>query len=315
MTTSAIAPATSSDNEIVSTRVFNVSRDLMFQAWTNPVHLARWWGPNGFSNTFHTFDPRPDGKWSFVMHGPDGVNYKNESVFREVVKPERIVFDHVSPPRFQVVATFSEEAEGTRVIFRMIFENAEACDRVKAYAVDCNEQNFDRLATELARMREAGGGAGAVSGADRELVITRIIDAPRQRVFKAWTQRFSEWWGPHGMTTPFYEMDLRTGGIFRTVMRAQDGSEYRTKGVFLEVIENERIVFTDAFEPGWQPSPDIFFTAITTFEDVGGKTKYTARALHWTVENRENHEKMGFHHGWGESIDRLAALVTTGRDD
>lgn len=145
----------------------------------------------------------------------------------------------------------------------------------------------------------------------RELVLTRIIDAPRGRVFKTWTQQLPQWWGPHGMTTPFCEMDLRPGGVFRTIMRAPDGTEYPTRGVFLEVVENERIVFTDAYDADWQPSPEIFFTAITTFEAFpGDKTKYTARALHWTVENREKHEKMGFHQGWGESVDRLVALVT-----
>lgn len=145
----------------------------------------------------------------------------------------------------------------------------------------------------------------------RELVLTRIIDAPRARVFEAWTHRLTDWWGPHGMTTPVCEMDLRPGGIFRTVMRAPDGTDYPTKGVFLEVVENERIVFTDAYDTGWQPSTDIFFTAITTFEEMpGGKTKYTARALHWTVENKDRHEQMGFHNGWGESVDRLVALVT-----
>lgn len=146
---------------------------------------------------------------------------------------------------------------------------------------------------------------------NRELVVSRIIDAPRERVFQAWTTRFKDWWGPHGMTTPFVEMNLRTGGVFRTVMRAPDGSEYPTKGIFLEVVENERIVFTDAYGPGWMPSPDLFFTAVTTFEPLpGNRTRYTARALHWTVENRDAHEQMGFYHGWGESIDRLAALVT-----
>jgi uncharacterized protein YndB with AHSA1/START domain len=146
---------------------------------------------------------------------------------------------------------------------------------------------------------------------DRELIITRIIDAPRERVFKAWTTQLPHWWGPHGMTTPVCEMELKTGGVFRTVMRAPDGTEYPTKGIFLEVVENERIVFTDAFDAGWQPSPDIFFTAITTFGALpGGKTKYTARALHWTVANCEKHEKMGFHQGWGESLDRLVTLVT-----
>jgi uncharacterized protein YndB with AHSA1/START domain len=153
--------------------------------------------------------------------------------------------------------------------------------------------------------------AATVPLAARELAITRIIDAPRERVFQIWTRQLANWWGPHGMTTRVLEMDLRSGGSFRTVMRAPDGTEYPTKGVFLEVVENERIVFTDAFDINWAPSTDIFFTAITTFEALpGGRTKYVARALHWTVENRERHEQMGFHHGWGESIDRLTALAS-----
>ena len=145
---------------------------------------------------------------------------------------------------------------------------------------------------------------------ERELVITRVIDARREKVYHAWTRQLPQWWGPHGMTTPVCEMDLRPGGLFRTVMRAPDGTEYPTRGLFLEVIENQKIVFTDAYDVGWAPNPDAFFISITTFEDVGGKTKYTARALHWTVANREVHEKMGFYQGWGESLDRLVALVT-----
>jgi uncharacterized protein YndB with AHSA1/START domain len=149
------------------------------------------------------------------------------------------------------------------------------------------------------------------ASSDRELVLTRIIAAPRERLFNAWTTQFQQWWGPHGMTTPVAEMDLRPGGIFRTVMRAPDGTEYPTKGVFLEVVAPERIVFTDAFGPEWVPDADLFFTAITTFEEAGvGRTRYTARALHWTIADCEKHKKMGFHEGWGESLDRLAALVT-----
>ena len=297
--------------EIISTRVFDVSRELVFQAWADPVILARWWGPKGFRNTFHEFDARPGGTWRFVMHGPDGTDYKNESVFREIEKPARIVFDHITGPRFRVEATFDAEAEKTRVTFRMIFESVAACDQVKGYVVEANEQNFDRLAVQLELLRAAVKAGHARSPqSDRELAISRIIDAPRERVFKAWTTRLPEWWGPHGMTTPFCEMDLRPGGVFRTVMRAPDGSEYPTKGVFLEVVENERIVFTDAYGPGWDPSPEIFFTAVTTFEALpDGKTRYTARALHWTVENRQKHEAMGFHHGWGESLDRLVVLL------
>ncbi len=144
---------------------------------------------------------------------------------------------------------------------------------------------------------------------DRELIISRLIDAPRERVWDAWTRQLAQWWGPHGMTTVVRAMELRPGGLFRTVMRAPDGREYPTQGVFLEVVAPARIVFTDAFGAGWMPDPDPFFTAVTTFDAVDGRTRYTARALHWTVANREKHEQMGFYHGWGESLDRLAALV------
>jgi len=147
--------------------------------------------------------------------------------------------------------------------------------------------------------------------ADRELVSARIIDAPCGQVFAAWSDHLPEWWGPHGMTTPVCEMDLRPGGAFRTVMRAPDGTEYATRGLILEVVPDERIVFTDAFDAEWQPHPDVFFTCIATFEPVAGRrTRFTARALHWTVANCAKHEKMGFHQGWGESLDRLAACAT-----
>ncbi len=144
-------------------------------------------------------------------------------------------------------------------------------------------------------------------------MITRIIDAPRERLFRLWHTRLSDWWGPHGMTTRVLELDLRPGGALCTVMRAPDGAEYSTRGVFLEATEPVRIVFTDAFDPDWEPQPDIFFTAVTTFDPLpDGRTRYVARALHWTPENRERHEKMGFYQGWGESIDRLAALAMSG---
>ena len=140
------------DRQIVTTRVLAAPRERVFRAWTDPDHLTRWWGPKGFRSTFQEFDMRPGGVWRFVMHGPDGVDYKNESVFVEVVKPERIVFQHVSGPRFQVTATFLEQADKTRLTFEMLFETAAECEKVKAYAVGANEQNFDRLEAQLAQM-------------------------------------------------------------------------------------------------------------------------------------------------------------------
>ena len=146
---------------------------------------------------------------------------------------------------------------------------------------------------------------------DRELVLTRIIDAPREKVFRAWTdaELLKQWFAPLPWTTPSAELDVRPGGSSLIVMRDPDGNDYPNRGVYLEVVENEKLVFTDAFTEAWQPSPKPFFTGVLTFEDVGGKTRYTARARHWMVEDRDAHEKMGFHEGWGRCADQLAALV------
>jgi uncharacterized protein YndB with AHSA1/START domain len=140
------------DREIVSTRLVDAPRDLIWRAWTEPDQLTHWWGPEGFTSTFQEFDPRPGGVWRFVLHDPDGKNYKNEIVYQELVKPERIVFEHVSGPKFQVTATFADDGGRTRITFRMLFETAAECDKVKPYAVAANEQNFDRLEAQLAKI-------------------------------------------------------------------------------------------------------------------------------------------------------------------
>jgi uncharacterized protein YndB with AHSA1/START domain len=149
---------------------------------------------------------------------------------------------------------------------------------------------------------------------DRDLVLTRTIDAPREKIFKAWTvpSLMKQWFAPAPFTTPLVETDVRPGGSNYIVMRDPSGNEYPSRGVYLEIVPNEKIVFTDAFVNAWEPSEKPFFVCILTFEDLGnGKTKYTAVARHWTVADREAHEKMGFHEGWGQCADQLAKLVAT----
>jgi uncharacterized protein YndB with AHSA1/START domain len=147
---------------------------------------------------------------------------------------------------------------------------------------------------------------------DRELVLARLIAAPRAKVFRAWAEPalLKQWWAPRPWTTPDAAFDLRSGGVSRVVMRSPEGQDFPYSGVFLEVVPNERIVFTDAFTDAWTPSEKPFFTGIITFEDAGnGKTRYTARARHWTVADRDSHEKMGFHQGWGQCVDQLEAVA------
>jgi uncharacterized protein YndB with AHSA1/START domain len=145
----------------------------------------------------------------------------------------------------------------------------------------------------------------------RDLVLTRVIDAPREKVFAAWTkpELLKQWFAPLPWTTPSAEMDVRVGGSSLIVMRGPDGKDIPCPGVYLEVVPNERLVFTDAFTKAWEPSQKPFMTVILTFEDQAGKTKYTARVRHWTIADREAHEKMGFHQGWPICTEQLAELV------
>ena len=147
-----------------------------------------------------------------------------------------------------------------------------------------------------------------------ELKLTRLIDAPRENVYRCWTDPdlIPIWFCPPPWGVSRAEVDLRAGGSSLIVMRNPDGKDYPNPGVFLEVVKNERLVMTDAFTSAWEPSEKPFMTAIVTFEDLGEcKTRYTARARHWTVEDREAHKKMGFHEGWGQCADQLAELLKT----
>lgn len=146
---------------------------------------------------------------------------------------------------------------------------------------------------------------------DRALVLTRLIDAPREKLFRAWTEPelLKQWFAPRPYTTPIAELDVRPGGRSFVVMKSPEGEEIPCPGVYLEIVPNQRIVATDAYTSAWVPSAKPFMTLILTFEDEAGKTRYTARVLHWTVADREAHEKMGFHEGWGQCTDQLTALV------
>ena len=148
--------------------------------------------------------------------------------------------------------------------------------------------------------------------ADRELVLSRLIDAPRDKLFRCWTEAelLKQWFAPKPWTTPHAELDVRPGGASLVVMRSPDGQEMPNRGVYLEVVPNERLVFTDAFTSAWTPREGApFMVVILSFEDENGETRYTARVRHWTAEARKRHEEMGFHGGWGICADQLAALA------
>jgi uncharacterized protein YndB with AHSA1/START domain len=143
---------------IVTTRVFDAPRELVFEAWTNPKHLVQWWGPHGFTTTTRAIDVRPGGVWRFVMHGPDGRDYENRIVYHEIVRPERLVYSHggedVEPVQFQTTVTFEDIGGKTRLTMRGLFPSAAERERVaKQYgAIEGARQHLERLGAHLATM-------------------------------------------------------------------------------------------------------------------------------------------------------------------
>jgi uncharacterized protein YndB with AHSA1/START domain len=148
---------------------------------------------------------------------------------------------------------------------------------------------------------------------EHQLVLKRVFDAPAAKVYQAWVdpELMKQWFVPKPWTISKVENDVRPGGKCLVVMKDPEGNEYPNPGVYLAVEPNKRLVFTDAYVEAWIPSGRAFMTAEILFAEKDGKTHYTAIAHHWTAEAKAEHEKMGFHEGWGQCADQLADLLKT----
>jgi uncharacterized protein YndB with AHSA1/START domain len=182
----------------------------------------------------------------------------------------------------------------------------DTADRIAAVAAELREAIAPDVALPDSGRPEAGYSAVAPS-APRDLVVHRRIEVPPELVFETWTKDLPLWWGPQGTTVPEWRLELVAGGAFHTRLRTPDGIEYQTRGVVLEVTPPSRLVFTDAFEPGWSPGDEAFVTVVVSFEPDGASaTECKLAARHWTLANVERHVRMGFYQVWAESLDRLA---------
>lgn len=148
---------------------------------------------------------------------------------------------------------------------------------------------------------------------ERELVIVRTLSVSPEAIYRAWMdpQLMQQWFTPRPWTIPALDIDFRPGGHINVTMRGPNGEDSPMRGIFLELIPNQKIVFTDAYVKMWEPSSKPFITAIMTMEKIAEGTRYTSRVYHWTVADREAHEKMGFFTGWGTCIDQLETLLKT----
>ena|SRR5579872_482415 len=139
------------DMELRISRLLDAPIDLVWEVWTNPDHIKNWWGPNGFTNTISKMDMKPGGKWNLVMHGPDGTDFRNESIFKEVILHKKIVYQHSSKPNFTATINFEQQGEKTMLNWHMLFESKEEfIQTVKTFKADEGlRQNVEKLSNYL----------------------------------------------------------------------------------------------------------------------------------------------------------------------
>jgi len=143
------------NRELITTSLLNAPVNLVWEVWTNPEHIKNWWGPNGFTNTIYKMDVTAGSEWEFTMHGPDGNNFNNRSVYREIIPFEKIVFDHVSAPKFTATIIFAAQGNTTTINWHMLFETKELFEQVvKVFKADEGQkQNIEKLNAYLAQLQ------------------------------------------------------------------------------------------------------------------------------------------------------------------
>ncbi len=251
----------------------------MFKAWTDPVRLAQWWGPHGFTNPVCQVDVRRGGRIRIDMRGPDGTVYPMTGVYQQVAAPERLAFsssalDQEGRPLFEVLntVTFEDQDGQTKLTVqaRVVKTTADGAKHLAGVEAGWT-QSLERLAEHVA--------PGSASPADREIVLTHDFDAPRARVWQAWTdpKQVPHWWGPTGFTTTTRTMEVKPGGVWRFVMHGPDGRDYENLITYLEIAEPERLVYKHGGDKDCEP---VNFRVTVSFEQVVGaptRSKVTMR--------------------------------------
>lgn len=318
------------DREIVLSRVLDAPRELVWKVWTEEQHLARWWGPQGFTTTTHSRHCVAGGKWRFVMHGPDGRDYENLITFLEVVPPERLSYKHggdveCEPVNFQVTVTFeivTECPQQTRLTMHSVFPSQRARDFVieNYNALEGGKQTLGRLADYLAtQLKEAASD-------DETFVYTRVVHAPPELVWKMWTEQehLARWMGPKGVEMETCSLDLRKGGLFLYSLRTSDGGELWGRWVFREIIPTWYLEtlfsFSDQsggiaqspFDPNW-PRETLSILTLAPHAGIGRGTVVT---LKWSVYNGNDDERRTFaaghssmQQGWTGTFEKLEAYL------
>lgn len=306
-------------NKIEITRLYDAPIKMVWEAWTDDKQVGQWWGPRGFSITTHSKDLKKGGHWHYTMHGPDGKDYENTTVYHEVEKYQRLVYDHGGhkdrPPLFRVIATFDDIGGKTKLTMSMAFDTAEMAQETKKFIKQAGgEGTWDRLAEYLENKN---------TGQD-VFVMARSFEAPINLVYEMWTsaEHFPKWMGPTGSTMKFIDCNIKPGGISFYEMQHAGNTMYG-KIEYKEITKPTKLVYKQWFStkdggigkhpmaPTW---PTYMLTTVTFIEEGPDQTRIS---LKWeifgeaTKEEREmfHNAKAGMQGGWTGSFDRLEEVL------
>jgi uncharacterized protein YndB with AHSA1/START domain len=295
--------------ELTLTRILDAPRELVFKLWTEPHHLAQWWGPHGFTNPVCELDARTGGAIRVHMRAPDGTTFPMGGAFEEIVPPQRLVFTTSAHAGGEAGAffvnrntvTFDDLDGRTKLTLHVrVVEAAPGAER----ALSGMDQGWSESLEHLLDLAATEAGS-----AKRHIVATRLFDAPRELVWKVWTdpKDIVSWWGPKGFTNTIQEMDVRPGGTWRLVMHGPDGTDYPNESVYVEVVKPQLLVYDHVSHP--------HFRFCATFIAEGDQTRVTVRMLFPSAELLDKTAKaFGAVEGLGQTLDRLADHLSANTD-
>jgi len=315
--------AKTKSNELRLTRVYDAPVRMVWEAWTDPEQVAQWWGPRGFTLTTHSKDLRPGGHWAYTMHGPDGTNYENKTLYYEVEECAKLVYDHGGnddrPPLFRVTVLFLEKAGKTEMELTMALPTPEAAEETRKFVKKAGgNATWDRLAEYLEK-EESG---------KEKFVINRTFAAPRETIFAMWTkpEHLARWLPPQGFTMEFLQADLRPGGSAFCRMSNGPVTMYGLSK-YLEITPPERLVYTQQFSdehgkvtrhpmaPVW---PETMLATVVFTAEEDEATRVTITMEPYGAATAEEiavfaQARSGMTMGWTGSLDKLEELLDSER--
>jgi uncharacterized protein YndB with AHSA1/START domain len=272
-------------NEINIERLYDAPLRAVWDAWTDPAKVEKWWGPRGFTLTTHSKDLRPGGHWHYTMHGPDGTDYPNRTVYHEVEECRKLVYDHgashTQPPLFRVTALFSEVDGKTLLRMTMALASPEAAESIRKMIKEKGgNATWDRLAEYLGET-----GCGDPARSQPSFVINRSFPASIERLLEAWTNpaQLCQWLPPTGFVMECREAEIRTGGRLVGTMDNGAGVSFGVEFQYLECSPS-RIVYVQRFcddegrasrHPALPEFPESLLNTVTFTTEEDGQTRVT----------------------------------------